>query len=362
MLIEADRLNALVARIFTAAGCAPEEASRIAEFLVGANLTGHDSHGVARVPRYVDWLASGEVEAGQSIAVLNDTGGLIVLDGRYGFGATVGRQAVEMGIARAQDVGVAIVALRHAGHLGRIGQWAELALGSGLVSLHIVNVAGSQLVAPFGGVDRRFSTAPIAFGFPVPDEPPVVLDFATSAVAEGKVLVASNGGKPLPEGSLIDPDGRLSADPATLYGSLEGHRERDHRTGLGAIRAMGDHKGSGLALMCELLGGALAGSGCAGPARQRFANGMVSVYMKPAVFGSEAAIAAETRSFIDFVRSSRPATPGEPVLLPGEPERRTMSERRAGGVPLPEGTWAAIRETAARLGVQADEYRSTAGG
>jgi hydroxycarboxylate dehydrogenase B len=246
------------------------------------------------------------------------------------------------------------VALRHAGHLGRIGQWAELALASGIVSFHFVNVAGSMLVAPFGGVDRRFSTAPIAFGFPVPGEPPVVLDFATSAVAEGKVLVAANGGKPLPDGSLIDPDGRLSTDPATLYGPLEGTLDRDHRKGAGAIRAFGEHKGSGLALMCELLGGALAGSGCAGPEQQRFANGMVSVYLAPSACGPENAIARETRAYLDFVRSSRPAEEGGAVLLPGEPERRIRAERLADGIPLPPGTWATLRATAASLGFPDD--------
>ena len=353
MLIAVDRLQALVTDIFEAAGCTRTEAARVASGLVDANLTGHDSHGVARVARYVEWLRAGEVEAGQTIEVLSDNGPLAVLDGRYGFGASVGREAVEFGIRKARDLGAAIVALRHAGHLGRIGQWAELALESGLVSMHFVNVGGSMLVAPFGGVERRFSTAPIAFGFPVPDEPPVVLDFATSAVAEGKVLVASNGGKPLAPGSLIGPDGKLSADPATLYGPL-GTDTRDYRNGQGAIRAMGEHKGSGLALMCELLGGALAGSGCSGPAKQRFANGMVSIYMSPATFGSEEAIARETRQYLEFVRSSRPANPAEPVLLPGDPERRTRAERTAKGVPLPAGTWAAIAATAASVGLPAD--------
>lgn len=346
VLVPVDRLQDLVTRIFEAAGCDGQEASRVASGLVDANLAGHDSHGVARVPRYIGWLDSGEVEAGQTIEISSDNGALLVVDGRYGFGASVGRQAVELGIAKAQELGVSIVALRHAGHLGRIGQWAEMALDAGLVSMHFVNVGGSMLVAPFGGVDRRFSTAPIAFGFPVPDEPPVVLDFATSAVAEGKVLVASNGGKPLPAGSLIEPDGRLSSDPATLYGPVDANRNE-----VGAIRAMGDHKGSGLALMCELLSGALAGSGCSGPAKQRFCNGMVSIYMSPATFGSEAAIARETRSFIDFVRSSRPATPGEPVLLPGEPERRMRAERLAKGIPLARGTWAALQQTAAQVGI-----------
>ncbi|NNM70913.1 malate/lactate/ureidoglycolate dehydrogenase [Enterovirga aerilata] len=351
MLIAVDRLLALVTDIFAAAGCAPEEARRVAEGLVDANLTGHDSHGVVRVPRYVEWLEAGEVEAGRSIAVLSEAGALAVVDGQYGFGATVGRQAVEFGIRRALDQGTAIVALRHAGHLGRIGQWAELALEHGLVSIHFVNVAGSVLVAPFGSVDRRFSTAPIAFGFPLEGEPPVVLDFATSAVAEGKVLVAANGGKPVPPGSLIDPDGRLSTDPATLYGPLEETAERDHRKGAGAIRAMGEHKGSGLALMCELLGGVLAGSGTSGPEKHRFANGMVSIYMAPSAFGRKEDMVREARKFVAWLRSSRPAVAGEAVMLPGDPERRTREERQAAGIPVAPGAWAAIRATAERLGV-----------
>ncbi len=351
MLIAVDRLLALVSEIFAAGGCSSEEADRVAHGLVDANLTGHDSHGVARVPRYVEWLRAGEVEAGRSIKVLSETGALSVLDGQYGFGATVGRQAVELGIRRGLEMGTAIVALRHAGHLGRIGQWAELALASGLVSMHFVNVAGSVLVAPFGGVDRRFSTAPIAFGFPVEGEPPVVLDFATSAVAEGKVLVAANGGKPVPPGSLIGPDGQLSTDPATLYGPPEGTTDRDHRNGKGAIRAMGEHKGSGLALMCELLGGVLVGSGTSGPEKQRFANGMVSIYLSPAAFGSAEDMAREARTFVAYVRSSRPATPGRDVQIPGDPERHTRDERSAQGIPLPAGTWDAIRTTAGRLGV-----------
>ena len=346
-------LQASVAATFAAAGCSADEAEAVAAGLVDANLTGHDSHGVARVPRYLVWLAEGDVEAGRSVSVVTDSPALAVLDGNYGFGATVGRQAVRHGIDKARETGVAIVALRHAGHLGRIGQWAEMALGSGLVSLHIVNVAGSMLVAPFGGVERRFSTAPIAFGFPVPDGPPVVLDFATSAVAEGKVMVASNGGKPLPDGSLIAADGRLSTDPEDLYGPLVSGGPRNHTLGTGAIRAMGEHKGSGLALMCELLGGALAGSGCAGPNRQRFGNGMVSIYLSPERFGSEAAIALETRSFIDFVRDTRPATPGQPVLLPGEPERAARADRTAHGVPLPRQIVLNLIAAARSVGVAA---------
>jgi len=354
MLIGAERLERLVRDIFQAEGSSAEESARIALYLVRANLAGHDSHGVIRVPRYVDWKREGLIVPNQSLDILTETDSLAVADGRYGFGQSIGPQAVQLGIDKATHSGVAIVALRHSGHLGRIGEWAEMAAEAGLASVHFVNVAGSQLVAPFGGVDRRFSTAPFAVGMPLPGDEPVILDFATSAVAEGKVLVASRGGKPLPEGSLIEPDGTLSSDPHTLYGPYETVGPRDYRQGAGAIRAMGEHKGSGLALMCELLGGALTGSGCAGPGEPRLANGMLSIYMAPSFFDSAEGIAAEARRYIEFVKSSRPATPGGEVLVPGEPERRTREKRLAEGIPLADEAWAAICATARAAGVDPD--------
>ncbi|MDQ4061333.1 MAG: Ldh family oxidoreductase, partial [Pseudomonadota bacterium] len=299
MLIGAERLERLVRDIFQAEGSSAEESARIALYLVRANLAGHDSHGVIRVPRYVDWKRDGLIVPNQSLEVVTETDSLAVADGRFGYGQSIGPQAVQLGIDKATRAGVAIIALRHSGHLGRIGEWAEMAAGAGLVSIHFVNVANNQLVAPFGGVDRRFSTAPFAVGMPIPGDEPAILDFATSAVAEGKVLVASRGGKPLPEGSLIEPDGTLSSDPHTLYGPYEAVGPRDYRQGSGAIRAMGEHKGSGLALMCELLAGALTGSGCAGPSPKPFGNGMLSIYMAPAFFDSADDIAAEARRYIE---------------------------------------------------------------
>ena len=167
------------------------------------------------------------------------------------------------------------MALRNAGHIGRVGDWAEMAAEAGLVSIHFVNASGSVLVAPFGGVERRFSTAPYCVGVPRPGQDPLVLDFATSIVAEGKVLVASQGGKKLPDDALIGPDGKPSADPHLLYGDYTPTGPRDHGKGTGAIRAFGDHKGSGLAFMCEMLGGSLTGNGATDPSaatlRQRHA-------------------------------------------------------------------------------------------
>jgi uncharacterized oxidoreductase len=352
VLVEAARLDAYVAAIFRAAGCDPAEAGRISTHLLGANLAGHDSHGVARVPRYVEWLEAGWVVKGQDAEVVTDGGCFALVDGRFGFGQTVAPQAVELGIARAQQHGISVIALRNAGHIGRVGDYAEMAIRAGLISVHFVNVAGSVLVAPFGGTERRFSTNPVSIGVPIPGRP-LVLDFATSLVAEGKVLVASNGGKPLPHDALIEPDGRLSGDPHTLYGDYDTVGPRNPANGKGAIRAFGEHKGSGLAFMCEMLAGALTGGGCSGPAteRARIANGMLSFYVSPAHFGTQAEFEATGRAYIDWIVACKPANPDEPVLAPGDKEAATRADRLANGVPLQPDTWAGIMQTARQLGV-----------
>ncbi|HZH46861.1 MAG TPA: Ldh family oxidoreductase, partial [Roseococcus sp.] len=224
----------------------------------------------------------------------------------------------------------------------------------GLISIHFVNVAGSVLVAPFGGAERRFSTAPFCVGVMLP-EGPLILDFATSFVAEGKVLVASNGGKALPEEALITADGRLSGDPHVLYGEYGETGPRNAAAGTGAIRAFGDHKGSGLAFMCEILAGALTGGGTSGPIteRARIANGMLSIYLSPRHFADEAAFHAAARSYVAWVKSCRPAEPDQPVLVPGEPEKTRRAERHVSGVPLPMQAWQSILATAASLGIPA---------
>ena len=233
--------------------------------------------------------------------------------------------------------------------------WAEMAAAEGLVSVHFVNAAGSLLVAPFGGVQKRLSTAPYCVGIPRHGQEPIVLDFATSIVAEGKVLVASRGGKKLPKGALIDSDGTLSEDPAVLYGPHSADGPRDHSKGTGAIQAFGDHKGSGLAFMCEILGGSLSGNGATDPKRGRFANGMLSFYVDPKVLDPAGFFPQDIAKYVSFVKSSRPTAAGAEILVPGEPEARMRRQRLADGVPLPDDTWAAIVETARSVGL--DERR-----
>ncbi|MCC6719409.1 MAG: malate/lactate/ureidoglycolate dehydrogenase [Acetobacteraceae bacterium] len=355
-LIAVDKLQRFVADIFAKAGTSGEEAGRIAHHLIGANLTGHDSHGVIRVPRYVQNLQDGDVVADQTVEIVTDGPTHAVIDGHMGFGQTVGPQAVDFGIAKARQAGMAIIALRNSGHIGRIGDWGERAAEAGLISLHFVNVYQGQLVAPFGGVDRRFSTNPVCIAIPMEaGQPPLLLDFATSVVAEGKVLVASNGGKPLPPDALIGPDGALSADPATLYGPLTPGGPRSAGNGPGSIRAFGEHKGSGIAFMCEILAGVLTGGGTSGPidahrTRRRIANGMFSIYLDPHRFGSQNFV-AEAREYANYVKASRRAQGVDEVLVPGEPESRARADRVKNGVPLQVDTWQSIVATARALGL-----------
>jgi uncharacterized oxidoreductase len=310
VLISADTLSAVVGDIFRANGCDTAEADRIAHHLLGANLAGHDSHGVARVPRYVEWQQAGHVVAGQQAEVVTDGGAFAVLDGHFGFGQTVAPQAAALGIERAQQHGTAIIALRNAGHVGRIGAYAEQAIEAGLISIHFVNVAGSVLVAPFGG------TA-------------------------------------LPHDALVEPDGSLSSDPHTLYGDYDQIGPRNATGGAGAIRAFGEHKGSGLALVCDLLAGAFTGGGSSGPVKERgrIANGMLSIYISPRHFGSPEEFLRTAEDYVAWVKTCKPIVPGGEVLAPGEPEARLKAERLAKGVPLQPDTWASIVQCARALGV-----------
>ena len=347
--IRADKLSEFCAEVFRQVGCRPDEARRVAASLVDANLTGHDSHGVIRMPRYVGWVRSGDIVPNQTIERLVDTPVIAVVDGRFGFGQTVAPQAVDLGIEKAKAMGLAATSLRNAGHVGRVGEWAERAAAAGLISIHFVNARGSVLVAPFGGLERRLSTAPFCVGVPRGGAAPVVLDFATSLVAEGKVNVASHGGKPLPPNALIGPDGRLSGDPALLYGPLDAEGPRSP-VGPGAIRAFGEHKGSGLALLCELLGGSLTGNGATGPER-KFANGMFTLYVDPNRVDPSHLFDADMTRYLDWFRQAR-ALPDDSILTPGEPERIARAARSQRGVPLPPEAWAAIVAAARSVGVQ----------
>ncbi len=342
--IAVDVLRPFIATIFENAGSERAEAELIAKRLVDANLAGHDSHGVVRASSYIGWLKEGKVKPNTHVRVINESDAFAILDGQSGYGQVVGTEAMDIGIAKARKTGVALIGLRHAHHIGRIGDWAEQCAAAGLASMHYVNVVHyGPIVAPFGGAERRFSTNPICLGMPRPGQDPVILDFATSQVAEGKVLVARNKGVDLPEGCILDSEGRPSVNPNDLYGPPEG-----------TLLPFGMHKGSGLAIFADIFAGALAGGGCGHdghPMTQQVHNNMLSVIMDvERIAGAEAA-EREVAAFLKWVKSARPQVPGTEILVPGEPERRARAHRSVHGIPIDATTWAAIIDTAKSLGV-----------
>tara|TARA_B100000614_G_scaffold90698_1_gene82054 strand:+ start:1006 stop:2139 length:1134 start_codon:yes stop_codon:yes gene_type:complete len=354
--VQVDPLKTIISTTFIKLGCSNVEATRIAERLAGANLRGHDSHGVIRAPRYANYIEEGRQIPNVTVDIKIENETLAVIDGKFGFGQTVGEQAVDIGIKKALKNGVAITALQNAGHLGRIGDWAERAAEKGLVSIHMVNVRGSLIVAPFGGIDRRMSTSPFCAGIPLDNgDDPIILDMATSVVAEGKALVALKGGKPLPEDAIVTEDGKITGDPKPLYGDTKQGMFPNPNEGSGALRAFGDHKGSGLNFLMEMMAGALTGSGCAGTVnetKRRFCNGMFSIFLSPEAFGhSDDSFVNEVRAYVEFLKSSRPTEPRGAVLIPGEKERQVMTDRLNNGVPLANEAWKDILNAARNAGV-----------
>ncbi len=328
-LIAPGPLRAWVFELFRAAGAQTHEAEQVADHLVEANLTGHDSHGVGMTPRYVASLLAGELRLGQKIRIVSDAGSLLVVDGERGLGQSVGAQAMALAIERVRSHGCVVMALRNAHHLGRIGAWAEQAVAAGCASVHFTSVlAEKPAVAPYGGREARFVTNPFTVGLPVPGGEPLILDFATSAIAQGKVRVAYNRAEAVPGECLIDATGRPTTDPAVLFEAHEGR--------YGALRTMGEHKGSALAITCELLAGALSGAQTLHPGsalpRVGVWNHMLAIVFDPHRLGTAQAFEAQAREFIDWVRSAPPA-PGHAegaVLTPGQSERQARRARAAG--------------------------------
>ena len=348
-----DRLTEAMRLVVRGFGSSADEVDAVAGNLIEANLTGHDSHGIGMLPRYAQAYLEGGLKPNTHVSTVLDAGALLRLDGGAGFGQVVGREAMALGIERARTHGSCIVALGNAHHLGRIGAWAEQAAAAGLVSMHFVNVISRAIVAPHGGADARFGTNPFCAGVPLTGQPPVILDFATSMIAQGKTRVAMNKGELVEPGCLIDDQGRPTQEP--------------HFTVVppfGALLTFGGHKGFGLALMCELLGGALAAGlteHTGDSSKKRVLNGMFSVLLDPVKLGRHAEFEAEAQAFLDWVKASPPREGFEPVRVAGEPERASRAHRTAHGVPVDATTWQEILDAAASLGVDPQAVHRAAG-
>jgi uncharacterized oxidoreductase len=341
--IATNELHSFVCRLWEQAGSNPEEARLVADHLVTANLSGHDSHGVGMIPRYVSSLKEGHLKLNRHAEVVRDAGAVLTIDGGLGFGQVIAHEAMTSGIERAKKLGICAVGLRNAHHIGRIGHWAEQCAQQGLVSFHFVNVAGDPLVAPFGGSDRRFGTNPFCAAFPRTGKPPLVLDFATSRIAFGKTRVAYNKGVPVPPDSLIDHEGKPTTDPKVM-----------HENPPGSLLAFGQHKGYGLAAMCEIFAGALSGGFTTRAStivhNSSIINCMLSVIIDPKALDAPSA-EAEAEAFVEWVKASPLAAEAERIMVPGEPEQELRNERGAEGIPIDRTTCQQIADAAKAVGM-----------
>jgi uncharacterized oxidoreductase len=344
-LIDHARLTGIARRVFVAAGSDEEEAGIVADHLIEANLKGHDSHGVGMIPSYLRNLGAGKAVANQPGRVVTDSGSILVYDGERGYGQIVARNATLLGIERAKRDGVAVVALRNAHHIGRVGTYGEMCAGEGLVSLHFVNITDQRpSVAPWHGRDGRFGTNPVCIALPGPSpDRPIISDMATSRIAMGKVRVARNKGERIAPDTLLDEGGNPTTDPHVMY-----------RRPRGALLTFGEHKGYALAFICEMLAGAVTGSGTMRPERQdaeSVTNGMLAIVIDPSRLVDRAWMIDEIAAMTAYITASPPRHPDEPVLIPGDPERANRARRLQDGVPIDEETWREIAAAARAVNV-----------
>jgi uncharacterized oxidoreductase len=348
LIVDHKKLGHVVSAICVAAGANKSEASAVAKHLVEANLKGHDSHGVGMLPVYIHNIKQGNCLPNQHAELVSSEGAILTVDGKLGFGQVVGPEAMDMGLKVARDQGIAVVALKNAHHLGRIGTHAEHVVREGYISMHYVNVVGHDpQVAPFGGTVPRLSTNPFCCAIPVKDNDPIILDMATSAIAAGKVRVARNSGLQVPEGCLIDHEGNETTDPNVTLQDPPG-----------AQIHFGKHKGFGLALICEVLAGALTGAWSIQPGNERVGtvvNHMLTFILDPDVIGDRDKFTAETLALVEYIKSTPTARGVDSVLVPGEPERIAKTDRSANGIQIDATSWEGILKTAETAGVTRNE-------
>jgi uncharacterized oxidoreductase len=328
----AQQLKDITSDIFISAHCPENIAHKIAENLVETNLQGHDSHGVGMILRYIEAIQEGGLNPAGQAELMADHDIIMNFDGNHGFGQHVGTQMMTQGITRAKRTGVAVIGLANTHHLGRIGAFAEQAVAAGLVSIHFVNVHSKPVVVPWQGIKPRFGTNPFCVGIPNPSGHPVILDIATSVIASGKARVAYDEGKPLAEGIAVDPDGNPTTNPGYLV-----------HPPFGGLLAFGEHKGSGLALICSLLGAALTGGlteRTAQPGKKMIINSMLTILLNPALLGGAESFQQEIPDLLAWTKLSGS------VLIPGEHEQNIRQERLLHGIPLPDTTWQNIQKAA----------------
>lgn len=344
-LLHAPAIRAFTSDCFAAVGFPRQEADLIARLMVEANLTGHETHGIRQIPRYIALAQSGDVQAGAPVTIVQETAATAVLDGHRTLGFVGAAKAVKVAIAKARQCKVSAVGVRNLDHVGRVGAYPEMAAAVGLVCLAFTCAQGKgRSVAPFGGLGRMIGTNPIAAAFPGPTGFPILLDFATSATAANKIRVAYTRGKPTGPGWIVDEHGLPTTDPKVF---MDG---KGNQVALGGEQG---HKGFGLAVMVDILSGILAGAGTAVSPVETLNNGTFLICIDPSAFVGKDEYDRQLSALIDYLHAAPPAPGKNGVILPGEYEHLNRVKHAQAGFEVEDSIWQAIVAAAAAIQVKA---------
>ncbi len=340
--VTAERLTEIEIGLLIAAGASAEEAEIVARYNVGANMVGHDSHGIILIPQYIDRIKAGHIVPGAPWEIKQETATTTVIDGNWGFGYVVNDRAMRYTIEKAKKQNVAVATVRRQSHIGRLASYPLLASAEGMIAMITADSGrSSKAVAPYGGAKARLGTNPICFAIPSNLEGPLVFDMATSAAAAGKINVATARGEQVPAGWLIDAEGRPSTDPRVLKSG-------------GALLPLGGtegYKGTGLAAIVEILSGLLTGLGFGIDPQGRHNDGCFMAVFNVAAFRDLATFKTEVTDFAHYLKDTPKAEGFTEVFYPGEVEYRKEQDRRKNGVPIEDATWKRLADMAAGYGI-----------
>jgi LDH2 family malate/lactate/ureidoglycolate dehydrogenase len=336
-IVQADRLTRIGTALLRAAGASDEEAKAVATGCVNANLAGHDSHGIIAVPTYIDRIKAGHIVPGAKWTIVQESPTTTVIDGHWGFGFHVNAKAMALTIEKAKTANVAACTVFRQSHVGRLAAYPLMAIQEGMIGLATADSGRSpKIVAPYGGREARLGTNPISIAVPSDLDAPFYLDMATSAVAAGKIALAVSRNEDIPQGWIVDSEGRHTTDP------------RQYRKG-GALLPLGGsegYKGSGLAAMVEVLCGLLTGLGFGVEPTGRHNDGCFMAVFNVAAFRPLQQFKKEVAEFARYLKETPLSEGSTGVFYPGEVEHIREAQRKVSGIEIEDATWDKLRALA----------------
>ena len=329
-------------QLLSAGGMPPDDAQLVAKLLVKADLRGYPGHGVTRVAPYLAWIKDGTINLHEGPRIVREGKITAVIEGNHYIGQAAAHMAMEVAIGKAKEHGVGVVTLRRASHSGRLADYMEMAADAGMIAMGAVSV-GSGTTTLYGGMERMIGTHPMAFGIPARNGQHIILDFATASMSMGEIQKRVAKKDAIPDGVLLDGHGNPTNDFKAFRGPPRG-----------VFLPFGGHKGSGVALITEMLGGLLSGNGLAKHWWDKGGHGINGVFLE-AIAVEEFQPLDEFLNRVDeliaFIKSRKTAPGFREILLPGEQGRKNEERQRQTGVEIDETTWNELKDLAVELDV-----------